>query len=260
MTAWSTFDIIYKMKKEIEIPTNCPSCNSKLETVNSQLFCRNSACPAQSSKKVEAFVKKMRIKGFGPATISKLGFVHPIELYETSLKNYVAVLGEKIGQKLYDEVQNSRITTFATFLSALSIPLIGDTASKKIAQYHNSVDSLVHDIHLDMIGDKATENIQNYFDEYYFDVCDLENYFEFNQPTKKVEQNRGKVCITGKLKDFSNRTKAKEYLENLGYTVTSTVSSVTDYLVCEDGSNSSKSKKAESLGIPIVSIAELKGN
>ena len=73
-------------------------------------------------------------------------------------------------------------------------------------------------------------------------------------------QNKGKVCITGKLKDFSNRTKAKEYLESLGYTVTSTVSSVTDYLVCEDGSNSSKSKKAESLGIPIVSIADLKGN
>lgn len=260
MTTWSTFDIIYKMKQEIKIPTHCPSCESELEIVNSQLFCRNKSCPAQSSKKVEAFVKKMRIKGFGPATISKLGLVHPIELYETSLEDYVAVLGEKIGQKLYDEVQNSRTTTFATFLSALSIPLIGDTASKKIAQYHNSIDSLVHDIHLDMIGEKATENIQNYFYEYYFDVCDLEEYFTFSKPAKKVEQNKGKVCITGKLKDFSNRTKAKEYLENLGYTVTTTVSSATDYLVCEDGSNSSKSKKAESLGIPIVSIADLKGN
>ena len=231
------------MKKEIKIPTHCPSCESELEIVNSQLFCRNKACLAQSSKKVGAFVKKMRIKGFGPTTISKLGFVQPIELYETSLENYVAVLGEKIGQKLYDEVQNSRTTTFATFLSALSIPLIGDTASKKIAQHHNSVDSLVHDIHLDMLGDKATENIQDYFDEYYFDVCDLENYFTFSEPTKRIEQNRGKVCITGKLKDFSNRTKAKEYLENLGYTVTSTVSSQTDYLVCEDGRTVVKVKK-----------------
>ena len=248
------------MKQEIKIPTHCPSCESELEIVNSQLFCRNKLCSAQSSKKVEAFVKKMRIKGFGPATISKLGFVQPIELYETSLEDYVAVLGEKIGQKLYGEVQNSRTTTFATFLSALSIPLIGDTASKKIAQFHNSIDDLVHDIHLDMLGDKATENIENYFKKYYCDTQDLEYYFSFSsKPKKRVEQNRGKVCITGKLKDFSNRTKAKEYLENLGYTVTSTVSSVTDYLVCEDGSNSSKSKKAESLGIPIVSIADLKG-
>ena len=199
------------MKKEIEIPTNCPSCNSTLEAVNSQLFCRNTECPAQSAKKVEAFVKKMRIKGFGPATISKLGFVQPIELYKTSLENYVAVLGEKIGQKLYDEVQNSRTTTFATFLSALSIPLIGDTASKKIAQYHNSIPNLVHDIHLDMLGDKATENIQDYFDEYYFDVCDLENYFTFSEPTKRIEQNRGKVCITGKLKNFQNRNEARSF-------------------------------------------------
>jgi DNA ligase (NAD+) len=254
------------MKKEIEIPTNCPSCDSELEAVNSQLFCRNSACPAQSSKKVEAFVKKMRIKGFGPATISKLGFVHPIELYETSLDDYVAVLGEKIGQKLYDEVQNSRTTTFATFLSALSIPLIGDTASKKIAasiqHLDENLDIMVHNWNNLDAGDKAKQNLDNWaMSEQYPDAVNLESYFSFKQQNYVVQtQNKGKVCITGKLKDFSNRSKAKEYLETLGYTVTSTVSSVTDYLVCEDGSNSSKSKKAESLGIPIVSIADLKGN
>lgn len=248
------------MKKEIEIPTNCPSCNSKLETVNSQLFCRNSACPAQSSKKVEAFVKKMRIKGFGPATISKLGFVHPIELYETSLEDYVAVLGEKIGQKLYDEVQNSRTTTFATFLSALSIPLIGDTASKKVATVANRI-SDIFDYDLP-IGEKATYNLLCFLGEHensHLRLFELEKMFTFSEPRKKVEQNRGKVCITGKLKNFQNRNEAKKFLEEHGYTVTSTVSSVTDYLVCEDGSNSSKSKKAESLGIPIVSIADLKG-
>jgi len=244
------------MKKEIEIPTTCPSCKSDLEQVNSQLFCRNTECPAQSTKKVEAFVKKMRIKGLGPASISKLGFVRPIEIYETELDTYVEVLGQKIGQKIFDEVQNSGVTNFATFLSALSIPLIGETASKKIAVYHNNIDSMVHDIHLNMIGEKARDSLQNYTDKYYEDILDLEAWFTFTE-TKKVNQNKGKVCITGKLKDFSNRTKAKEYLEELGYTVTSTISSVTDYLVCEDGSNSSKSKKAESLGIPIVSIDNL---
>jgi DNA ligase (NAD+) len=246
------------MKKEIKIPTHCPSCESELEIVNSQLFCRDNQCPAQSSKKVEAFVKKMRIKGFGPATISKLGFVQPIELYETSLENYVAVLGEKIGQKLYDEVQNSRTTTFATFLSALSIPLIGDTASKKVATVANTcweVPELILPI-----GEKAESNLKNLITWNYEEVMKLENYLSFIKTNTVVTKNKGKVCITGKLKDFSNRTKAKEYLENLGYTVTSTVSSQTDYLVCEDGSNSSKSKKAESLGVPIVSIANLKGN
>lgn len=245
------------MTEQIKIPTTCPSCNSDLETVNSQLFCRNKECPAQSFKKVEAFSKKLRIKGLGPASISKLGFVQPIEIYETSLETYVEVLGEKIGQKLYNEVQNSRTTTFATFLSALSIPLIGDTASKKIAEYHNSFDALTHDIHKKMIGQKARQNIEYFQRAYYFDILDLESYFTFTESKKIIVKDRGKVCITGKLKDFSNRSKAKEYLEEHGYTVTSTVSSKTDYLVCEDGSNSSKSKKAESLEIPIVTINSL---
>jgi len=256
------------MKKEIEIPTNCPSCNSTLEAVNSQLFCRNTECPAQSAKKVEAFVKKMRIKGFGPATISKLGFVHPIELYEASLKTYVEILGEKIGQKLYDEVQNSRTTTFTTFLSALSIPLIGDTASKKITasirHLGTTLDIMVHNLENLDIGEKAKQNIDNWArSEQYLYGVDLEEYFTIlnnvGRDAAVAAGSMGKICITGKLKEFANRNEAKKFLEEHGYTVTSTVSSVTNYLVCEDGSNSSKSKKAESLGIPIVTIANLIG-
>ena len=245
------------MSKQIEIPTTCPSCNSHLEQVNSQLFCRNKDCPAQSSKRVEAFTKKMRIKGFGPATISKLGFTQPIELYETPLDTYVEVLGEKMGNKLYEEVQNSRTTTFATFLSALSIPLIGNTASKKIANTINTIFDVFQYDSLDGIGPKAFDSLWDYLELNHEDLQYLEPYFTFSEPFKKIEQNKGKVCITGKLKDFKNRNEAKEYLENLGYTVTSTVSSVTDYLVCEDGSNSSKTRKAESIPIPIVTIANL---
>jgi DNA ligase (NAD+) len=245
------------MKIEIEIPTTCPSCSSVLEQVNSQLFCRNKDCPAQSTKKVQAFVKKLRIKGLGPASISKLGFVQPIEIYKTDLDTFVEVLGEKIGQKLYDEIQNSRVTTFATFLSALSIPLIGDTASKKIAGYATNIDNMVHSITSLPVGEKANANIDAWADDNYLDALDLEEYFTYNEKPVIEAEYKGNACITGKLNDFSNRTKAKEFLEEHGYTVTTGLSGKTDYLVCEDGSISSKSKKAESLGVPIVTIAEL---
>lgn len=250
------------MTIQIQIPTICPSCSSDLEQVNSQLFCRSKDCPAQSTKKVQAFIKKMRIKGLGPARISELGFVRPIEIYETELDTYVEVLGDKIGQKIFDEVQNSRTTTFAIFLSALSIPLIGDTASKKIAKFVNTFFNIEQMYGKSPIGEKATDNLYSWFENNEIEVLNLESYFIFNQPTittAAILDSKGKVCITGKLKDFSNRTKAKEYLEEHGYTVTSTVSRVTNYLVCEDGSNSSKSKKAESLGIPIVTIKDLIG-
>ena len=244
------------MTIQIEIPTTCPSCASDLELVNSQLFCRNKDCPAQSTKKVEAFVKKMRIKGLGPASISKLGFVHPLEIYESSLEYYVEVLGEKIGQKIFNEIENSKTTTFATFLSALSIPLIGDTASKKIGSVTNSLNNI--DIACDQvkIGPKAKENLYDWLTEN-SDWHLLFDYFTFQEVKKVAVQDKGNVCITGKLNDFSNRAKAKECLEGYGYTVTTTVSRKTDYLVCEDGSTSSKSKKAESLEIPIVTIDSL---
>jgi len=247
------------MTIEIEIPTQCPSCSSDLETVNSQLFCRSKDCPAQSTKKVEAFVKKMRIKGLGPASISKLGFVHPLEIYETHLQAYVEALGEKIGQKIFNEIENSKTTTFATFLSALSIPLIGDTASKKIGAKINSIEDLCKEKFLGYIsvGPKALDNLFDYLSDNIDDVEQLEEYFTFLTVEVKNMEHQGNVCITGKLNDFSNRAKAKEFLEDYGYTITTGVSGKTDYLVCEDGSNSSKSKKAESLEIPIVTIASL---
>ena len=171
------------------------------------------------------------------------------------------VLGEKIGHKVFDESQNSRMTTFATFLSALSIPLIGDTASKKIMMEGvSSLDYLVHNLSSLTLGPKAIENIDSWaLSEAYLDSIDLEEYFLISTVGTSGSQveHKGNVCITGKLNDFSNRTKAKEFLEENGYTVTTGVSGKTNYLVCEDGSQSSKVKKAESLGIPVISIAKL---
>lgn len=257
----STFDIIDKMKKEIEIPKNCPSCCFELEQINSQLFCRNLDCPAQSTKKVEAFAKKMRIKGLGPANIKKMEFIHPIDLYQTDLDQFIEILGEKIGNKIYQEIDNSKNTTFAKFLAALSIPLIGETASKKLATVANSFLDFM-DVENFPIGTVATDNLLDWWEKNDDEVGVLESYFTFSKllfDPNKPPDSLGKVCITGKLKDFSNRTKAKEILEDHGYTVTSTISSKTNYLVCEEDKQSSKSKKAESLGIPIVTIENLIG-
>jgi len=59
--------------REIVPPTNCPACSSILVWINDQLFCKQSDCSAQSTKKIEHFAKTLKIKGLGPATIEKLG-------------------------------------------------------------------------------------------------------------------------------------------------------------------------------------------
>lgn len=249
------------MKMKIEIPTNCPSCDSELEIVNQQLFCRNPRCPAQTSKKVEAFAKKLRIKGLGPSTINKLDFVSPKEIFTLSKAEYISILGEKIGTKLFDQIENAKHTSFSMFLSGLSIPLVGETASKKIAEMVNSISEL--DVNLDKlpIGEKAKSNIRNALDFDGLDFLELESFFTFTEPStiKTKAEFKGNVCITGKLNNYKNRSEAAKDLEALGYKVTSGVSKNTNYLVDEEGKPSSKRNKAESLGIPIVSIETLIG-
>ena len=58
--------------RKIIPPTNCPSCDSELEFVNDQLFCKNDSCPSQWDKKVVNFASSLKIKGLGPAAVSKL--------------------------------------------------------------------------------------------------------------------------------------------------------------------------------------------
>jgi DNA ligase (NAD+) len=241
---------------KIEIPTECPSCSSPLELVNSQLFCRNNDCPAQSSKKLETYAKTMKIKGLGPAAIKKLEIVSIPELYELTESSLVEKLGDKIGKKIHCEIDKSKICEFSTFLSALSIPLIGKTASKKIA--NAGINSLKDISPLQswhgIIGAIAGDNLHTWLNACGDEFFGLPiKFVEYVAPTKTL----GKVCITGKLNDFPNRTEASKHLEKFGYTVTTTVSKQTNYLVDEAGGNSSKRTKAEQLEIEIVTIKQL---
>jgi DNA ligase (NAD+) len=242
---------------KIQIPTRCPSCDAELEQVNSQLFCRNESCPAQSSKKVEAFAKKMKIKGLGPASISKLELTSVNEIYELDLDYLVDILGDKIGKKIYNEIDKTIICDFPIFLSALSIPLIGTTASEKIGSVVNNFDDINNSTLLEAgVGEKARFNLLNWLASNDAQIPKV----SFKQAAKKKanEVSLGKVCITGKLTSFKNRNEAAAYLKSLGYTVTTTVSKQTDYLVDEEGKVSSKRTKAEKIEIPIVTIEQLK--
>ena len=239
---------------KIEIPKTCPSCGSTLELVNTQLFCRNTLCGAKSNKKIEAYAKKMKIKGLGPKTIEKLNIDSIWQLYEIDEEFLVELIGEKLGQKLYSEIECSRGSSLGVFLAALSIPLIG----KKISKVVSSLGDLTEENLLKAgIGEKARANILQWMKEEYPLVKDDMPINLAKTEVPNIEQHKGNVCITGKLIDFKNRTDASQYLESLGYTVTSGVSQKTDFLVDEEGKSSSKRTKAEQLGIPIVTIKQL---
>jgi len=244
--------------KKIEPPSQCPSCGSQLEQVNDQLFCRNPDCDAKSSKKLEHFAKTLKIKGLGPKTIEKLPLTSIPDIYSMSKEEIISEIGEKLGTKLYDQIEISKSADLTTLLPAFSISLIGSSASKKLTKVVTNISDITYEKCVDAgLGPKSCTNL---LDWYHDEFCDNLEYlpFSFEAEVQEEMPSIGKtVCITGKLNDFKNRNLAKEFLESFGFTVTTSVTKKTDYLVDEEGRKSSKSTKAESLGIPILTIKEI---
>lgn len=241
----------------MKIPTQCPSCNSSLEEVNFQLFCRNTSCEAQSSKKVQAYAKNMKIKGLGVKSIEKLELVDVPEIYELTLEELTTILG-KVGETIYNNIIKTSLTDFSTFLASLSIPLIGQTASKKIGSYCNSLSTLSDSLLVKAgIGEKARGNLINWLDTNMEEYSCLPVKFNKMETLVKTNLELGTVCITGKLANFANRTQAKACLEKLGYKVVGTVSKTLGHLVDEHDASSSKNTKAKALNIPITTMQQL---
>jgi DNA ligase (NAD+) len=238
----------------IEIPTNCPCCNYKLELVNDQLFCRNQACSAQLEKKVEHFCKTLGIKGMGSKTIEKLQLADITELYYLEQDQVCsAVNSERVGLKLLAEIDRSRSADLATVLSAFSIPLIGRTASTKLCSVVNHVDEInVTTCKQAGLGDKATQNLLSWLET---EFCEIRHFLPFSfraEQTSATAISGKNICITGKLSSFKTKAEAYKQLEQLGYTVVESVTKTTNYLVDEEDKSSTKRKKAESLGIKII--------
>lgn len=251
---------------QIVIPTNCPSCGSHLENVNGQLFCRNTtSCPAQSSKLVENFCKKMKIKGFGSSTVSKLELNTISGLYDLTEQRLIQVLGSKVGSKLFLEIQQSKTADFATTLGSLGIKLIGKVAAEKLATQVSSFSELsATSCKQAGLGEKATESLLEWLESPEgLDTVEALTQFDFKPvvsvSTKPTAEHKFDVCITGKLNDFSSRSEASDYLLNFGITVKTSVTKTVKYLICEDDSKKSSSsyKKALASDLPILTIKEL---
>ena len=123
------------MITKIQIPVECPCCNSTLEFIGPQLYCRNLSCDAQVAKKIENMAKVLQIKGLGPKTIEKLQLNDITEVFYLDIDTVIKQLGsEKTASKLLDEIERSKTADLATVLAAMSIHLIGNTLATKICK------------------------------------------------------------------------------------------------------------------------------
>ena len=238
----------------IEIPTECPCCNYPLELVNDQLFCRNTACSALLNKKVEHFCKTLGIKGMGSRTVEKLGLSDITELFYLDAEQVVESLGsEKVALKLLDEIERSKSADLATVIVSFSIPLVGSTASKKLCEVVTSVDEISYDTCKQAgLGDKVTQNLVAWLETDFQEMREFLPFSFKSQKSSSTNSNQKTICITGKLSSYKTKAEAYKSLEEAGYTPVESVTKATDYLVDEEDKGSSKRKKAESLGITII--------
>lgn len=239
---------------KIEIPSDCPCCSYPLELVNDQLYCRNSACGAQLSKKVEHFCKTLGIKGMGARTIEKLQLADITELYYLDRDQVVCALGsEKVADKLLVEIERSKTADLATVLASFSIPLVGATASKKLCSVVGNIGEINAEICKKAgLGEKVTQNLIGWLETEFKELKEFLPFSFSSTQTSNTNANAKSVCITGKLTSFKTKAEAYTALEEAGYKVVESITKTTDYLVDEDNKGSAKRKKADDLGINII--------
>lgn len=267
----------------IFIPSTCPICGSyteiKQDNDSKVLMCTNDNCKGKLLGKLAHFVSKnaMDIEGMSEATIEKfiaLGWLTCFEDIFTLKDHFTEMVkldgfGETSVNKLLNAIEASKNTTLDRFIYALSIPLIGKSASKTIAKFfdgdfdcfYNSLTIPFNWTALDDFGETMNDSMIRYGIDNYNTVRNLAREMNFEKPQNvSISNNLSGLTfvITGSLNNFTNRDEAKEKIEAAGGKVSGSVSAKTSYLVNNDiASTSGKNKKAKELNIPIISEEEL---
>lgn len=265
------------------IPDVCPVCGQTTRIVKENdsevLMCTNQDCKGKLLGKLTHAVSRdaLNIEGLSEATIERcinLGWLTSITsiYYLQDHKKEMEQLdgfGKKSVDKLLKAIEKSRTTTFDRFLYTLSIPMVGRTASKLIAEKIGyNFDDFMHLMKnrdasyfsetIDGIGESIVNSLNNYFDKYFACVFDLATIFEFEKPSvsnKSDNSLEGKTfVITGSVNHYQNRDALKSDIETYGGKVSGSISAKTSFLINNDvNSTSSKNQKAKLLNIPIIS-------
>lgn len=268
--------------EEITIPDKCPICGGETKIVKENdsevLMCMNDDCQGKLLGKLSHAVSRnaLNVDNLSEATLEKfisLGWLDSIKsiyhLSDCKGKMYsLEGFGKKSVDKLLESIEKSRETTLDRFIYALSVPLIGKSASKDIAKHFKyNFDKFYHcfscgygyfwNLKVDGIGVVASNNIQKFAITYMDKVFELSKEFTFKIPSESNNaQNtlQGKTfVITGSLEKYSNRDELKSVIESYGGKVSGSVSAKTFALINNDiESSSSKNKKAKSLGVQII--------
>lgn len=258
-------------EEKLDIPTNCPSCNSDLLHFEDEvaLRCINPRCPAQIMEGLIHFASRdaMNITGLGPSIVEKLFAANLVkdvaDIYRLQEEDFLLLEGvkEKSAAKLYQAIQASKENSAEKLLFGLGIRHVGSKASQLLLQYFHSIENLYQAdseevASIESLGGVIAKSLQTYFATEGSEILLRElketgvNLDYKGQTVVADAALSGlTVVLTGKLERLK-RSEAKSKLESLGAKVTGSVSKKTN-LVVVGADAGSKLQKAQELGIQV---------
>ncbi len=262
-----------KVTKYIE---KCPECGTHLVRIEGEAlhYCPNeNGCAPQVKGKMEHFVgrRAMNIDSLGAETIDQFynaGLIKNIaDLYDLKKEQLLPLerMAEKSAQNIIDGIKNSANVPFERVLFSIGIRHVGETTAKKIAKKVKNIDALMEMnveqlVELDEVGETIAESIMAFFNDKEsrkiierLKKAGLQ--FEISADQQQATSNKleGKtIVVSGVFTKFS-RDQIKDLIELNGGKNSGSISKKTSFVLAGENMGPEKLKKAESLGVPIIS-------
>ena len=258
-------------EEKLDIPTNCPSCNSDLLHFEDEvaLRCINPRCPAQIMEGLIHFASRdaMNITGLGPSIVEKLFAANLVkdvaDIYRLKEEDFLLLEGvkEKSASKLYQAIQASKEKSAEKLLFGLGIRHVGSKVSQLLLQHFHSIENLAQAdpeevASIESLGGVIAKSLQTYFategsEILLRELTEAGVNLDYKGQTVVADAALSglTVVLTGKLERLK-RSEAKSKLESLGAKVTGSVSKKTNLVVAGVDAGS-KLQKAQELGIEV---------
>ena len=262
--------------QKVEYITHCPECGTELIRNEDEAnhYCPNElACPPQVKGKMEHFVsrKALDIDSLGAETIAQLydaGLINNCaDIYQLKKEDILKIdrMAEKSVNNLIAGIEASKKVPFERVLYGLGIRHIGETTAKKLAYYFKNIDSLKNAtleqlLEVGDIGETTAKAIVDYFeDERNAEIIDKLKFFglQFDLSDEQLINSSDKLkgllfVVSGVFSKFS-RDDLKKAIEQNGGKNIGSISGKTSYVIAGENMGPEKHKKAEKLGVAIIS-------
>ena len=262
--------------KPVEFVRTCPVCGTALVRVEGEAAwtCPNKYyCRPQITGRIEHFVSRhaMYIDGIGEEVAEQLYAARLVEtvadIYDLTEHDLVTLerFGERSAKRILAGVEASKSVPFERVVYALSIPFVGETVAKKLAQAVKNIDNLMamtgeQLAMIPEIGPKIAESIVQFFKVPInrviverLRIAGLRMQVEEKIVELKSNVLEGKSIIISGVFDYHSRDEYKQIIEQHGGKNVGSISAKTDYVLAGAKMGPAKLEKAKKLGIEIIS-------